>query len=291
MALRRVVRVAIATAVVAGVIYQWTMLPPPGTVSRTLAHGGSERLYLLHPGPAETKTALLFVLHGSGGCGRMIERRTGFDALAERAGVVMVYPDGIDAVWNDGWRPDSTVDDVAFLSALADALMAEFRIDPAHVYASGFSNGAGMVHRLACESDRFAAVAAVGGYMPWSVAQRCSSGRPVSVLDIHGTDDPVVAYDDQLTRIVQHWVMRDGCTEPPDRARLPDRDPEDGTQVRIDEHARCRDGARVVLYSIEGGGHTWPGEAPDAWRRAGHVSRDIDASTLILEFLLKTPLL
>jgi polyhydroxybutyrate depolymerase len=72
--------------------------------------------------------------------------------------------------------------------------------------------------------------------------------------------------------------------------RRPDTDPDDGTRVRIDEHGRCRDGARVVLYSIEGGGHSWPGEIPDFWRRSGNVSHDVDASALILAFFLKPPL-
>jgi polyhydroxybutyrate depolymerase len=286
--LRRLVPMASTAAIVAFGIYQWQTRPPSGTVARTFMHGGRARDYLLHPGPAEAKTALLVVLHGSGGRGRMIERRTGFDALAEPAGVVMVYPDGIDAVWNDGWRPDSTVDDVGFLGALVGALAGEFRIDPAHVYATGFSNGAGMAHRLACESDRFAAIAPVGGYVPSSLVERCSSGRPVSVLDVHGTDDPVVPYE-PLSRVLEQWIARDGCTAPAAAVRLPDRDPDDGTRVRVDEHSHCRDGARVVLYSIEGGGHSWPGENPEPGRRSGNVSQDIDASALILDFFLKPP--
>lgn len=287
--LRRLAQIAIATAVVAFVIYQWQMRPPPGTQARTFDHGGRQRTYLLHPAPTGLERALLVVLHGSGGRGRMVERRTGFDAIAERAGVVVAYPDGVDAVWNDGWRPASVVDDVGFLSALVDSLVAEFDIDPARVYATGFSNGGGMVHRLACESTRFAAIAPVAGYMPARIAERCRGGPPVSVLAVHGTDDAVVPYDQQLTGILEHWVARDGCTAPAESVRWPDRDPGDDTLVRIDQHTRCRAGSRVVLYSIEGGGHTWPGEAPDFWRRPGRVSHELDASAIILDFFLKAP--
>ncbi|HTV25070.1 MAG TPA: PHB depolymerase family esterase [Polyangiaceae bacterium] len=286
-ALRRVVQFALTTAAVAFAIYQWQLRPPSGTVARTFAHGGRERRYLVHPGPGEAKAGLLLVLHGSGGRGRLVERRTGFDDRAERAGIVTAYPDGIDAVWNDGWRPDSTVDDVGFLSALASALAAEFHIDPAHVYATGFSNGAGMAHRLACESGVFSAIAPVGGYPPSHILERCNNSQPVSVLDVHGTADPVVPYE-PLARVLQRWASHDACTEPTESVALPDTDPDDGTRVRRDEYRGCR-GARLVLYSIEGGGHTWPGEEPDFWRRSGHVSRDIDASALILDFVLAAP--
>jgi polyhydroxybutyrate depolymerase len=287
---RRLARSATTAALIAFVVYQgvyrWQLGPLPGSLERTLPHGGRERTYLLRPGSAERKAALVFILHGKGGQGRMVERRAGFDASAERAGVVVAYPDAVDAIWNDGGWPDAPADDVGFLSALADVLVAEFRIDPAHVYAAGFSNGAGMVHRLACETDRFAAIAPISGYMASDVARRCGDGRPVSVLAIHGTDDRAVPYGPELARSVEHWVVRDGCTEPARSVRLPDTDPDDGTHVRLDEHTRCRGGARVALYTVEGGGHTWPGEGRDWLRRSGAVCHDIDASALLLEFFL-----
>jgi polyhydroxybutyrate depolymerase len=292
LAVRRLVRFASVAALITFVVYHgaylWQLWPVPGSLERSFAHGGRERTYIVRPGSAEPKGALVFVLHGSGGQGRMIERRAHFDAIAERAGVVVAYPDGVDRVWNDGWSPHAGADDVGFLSALSDALVAEFRIDPSHVYAAGFSNGAGMVHRLACEADRFTAIAAIGGYMAPDVALRCRDGKPVSVLAIHGTDDRSVPYGPELARSVEHWVARDGCTEPVRHVRLPDTDTDDGTQVRLDEHTRCRGGARVALYTIEGGGHTWPGEEPDWRHRSGAVCRDIDPSPLLLEFFRRS---
>jgi polyhydroxybutyrate depolymerase len=293
---RRLARIASTAATVAAVafvihqgVYHWQRRLVSGTITRTFEHRARARTYLLHPGSAASKKALVLILHGRGGSGRFIERRAHFDAGAERAGAVVAYPDAVDAIWNDGWWPNAAADDVAFLSALADALVAEFRIDPARVYAAGFSNGAGMVHRLACESDRFAAIAAIGGDMPSDLAQRCSNARPVSVLAIHGTDDRAVAYGAQLARTLQHWVASNACTGPTSRVLLPDADPGDGTRVRIDDHLSCRGGARVALYTIEGGGHTWPGEDADWLRRPGAVSRDIDASAVMLEFFLQHP--
>jgi len=293
MLARRLARFAITAAVIAAVAFlgsRWQKRLPPGSVARKLSHGGAERSYILHPGSATSKTALVLLLHGAGGYGVGIERRSRFDEVAERAGVVVAYPDAIAAVWHDGWW-NSSSDDVGFLGALADSLVHEFAVDPTRVFVSGFSNGACMAHRLACESDRFAAIAAVSGNLSSSVASDCSNAQPVSVLDLHGTHDPVVPYDVELTRTLTHWLTHDECAEPGETVQLPDTDPDDGTRVRIDSHARCRAGTEVALYTIEGGGHTWPGE-DFQWfrlRRPGNISRDIEASQVILDFLLKHP--
>jgi polyhydroxybutyrate depolymerase len=148
---------------------------------------------------------------------------------------VVAYPDAIAAQWNDGWW-NSTSDDVGFLGALADALVNEFGIDRRRVYVAGFSNGACMAHRLACETDRFAAIAAVSGDMFTSAALRCS--------------------------------------EPGETLQLPDVDPNDGTRVSVQAHARCRAGTEVALYTITGGGHTWPGEDFQwlRFRRPGNIA-------------------
>jgi len=293
MRARRLARFAVTAAVIAGVSVlgsRWQARVLPGTIARKLSLDGSERTYFLHPGSASTKAGLVLLLHGAGGYGGGIERRTRFDAVAERAGVVVAYPDAMAAVWHDGWW-SSSGDDVRFLTALADLLVAEFSIDPARVYAAGFSNGACMAHRLACESDRFAAVAAVSGNMPSDMANRCSNGKAVSVIDLHGTDDATVPYDVQLTRTIGHWVTHDECAEPGETVQLPDTDPDDGTRVRVESHARCRAGAEVALYTVEGGGHTWPGEDLQWFRlrRPGNISRDIDASQIVLDFLLRQP--
>jgi polyhydroxybutyrate depolymerase len=293
MRARRLARLSLTAAAIAAVWFlgsRWQKRLPPGSIARKLSHGGLERSYLLHPGSARSKTALVLLLHGAGGYGGGIQRRSGFDEVAERAGVVVAYPDAIAAVWHDGWW-NSSSDDVAFLTALADSLVNEFAIDPTRVYVAGFSNGAGMAHRLACESNRFAAIAAVSGNLSSSTASGCSNSQAVSVLDLHGSDDPVVPYDVQLTRTLAHWLTHDECAEPGEIIELPDADPDDGTRVRVQSHARCRAGTEVALYTIEGGGHTWPGQDFEwfRFRRPGKISRDIDASQVILDFLLKHP--
>jgi polyhydroxybutyrate depolymerase len=293
MLARRLARLAVSAAVIALVgllAARWQSRQPPGSVARRFEYAGHERAYLLHPGSATPKTALVLLLHGLGGYGGGIERRTRFDDAAERAGAVVAYPDAIAAHWNDGWW-DSSSDDVGFLSALAAALVNEFGIDPRRVYVAGFSNGAAMAHRLACESDRFAALAAVSGNLSEHIAGSCSNGDPISVLAVQGTDDPIVPYGVELTRSMAHWLAHDGCAEPAESVQLPDIDPSDGTRVSLQAHAHCRAGAEVALYTITGGGHTWPGEDFQwlRFRRPGNISRDFDLNQTLLDFFLRHP--
>jgi polyhydroxybutyrate depolymerase len=269
--------------------------PLSGTVERRLVVDGVTRTYLLHAtGDAKPGRALVLVLHGLGGRGARMERRTNgrFDALAERDGAVVAYPEalGDPRRWNDGWlrgAPGVVLpDDLTFLARLIDALVAELGVDRRRVFAAGLSNGAAMVYRLACERpDLVAAVAPVSGGMPPDVARACARGAPVSVLGMHGTADPVVPFDPSIREGVAAWARRDGCAPPPLSSALPDVDPHDGTTTRVDVFGSCAAGTEIAFYTIEGGGHTWPGES---WKlRRGTTSQDFDAGVVIWDFFQK----
>ena len=67
---------------------------------------------------------------------------------------------------------------------------------------------------------------------------------------------------------------------------LPDRDPHDGTTVRLLSATKCTGDAAVRFYSVKGGGHTWPGGRQYLPKTAiGVTSRDFDASRTIWLFL------
>ena len=210
-----------------------------------------------------------------------------FDRLADRDGAVVVYPEALgDPRWSDGWwgAPGGTsTDDVGFLAALIDALVAELGVDRKRVFAAGLSNGAAMVYRLACERpDLVAAVAPVAGGMPPHVARACAQGAPVSIIGMHGTDDPIVAFDPSIRDGIAAWAKRDGCPAQPTSSRLPDTDPGDGTQTRAAVFAPCAAGTEVAFYTIEGGGHAWPGgTSPLGFVRRGTTPHDFDAGVLI----------
>ena len=89
---------------------------------------------------------------------------------------------------------------------------------------------------------------------------------------------------------IRFWVHQNNCQSPPTRTRLPDLDPDDETRVHLEHFSGGQGGTEVLLYRIEGGGHTWPGgrsTLPSRW--VGSVCRDIDASRIILKFFRDHP--
>jgi polyhydroxybutyrate depolymerase len=291
--------IAAVVALAAIGVTRWRRARPgPGTVERALVVDGVSRTYLLHAGgAAKPGRPLVFVLHGMGGRAGEIERRTRmtFDVIADREGAVVVYPQALGSPrrWTDGWMSSTPglPDDVRFLSSLVDALAGELAIDRRRVFATGLSNGGMMVHRLGCERpDLFAAIAPVAGGMAYDVARACVSGPAVSVLAMHGTDDPVVRFDHDITDSTTTWVKRDGCPAAPRASRLPDLDPHDGTQTRVDEYGPCAAGTDVAFYTIEGGGHAWPGgQGFGGLLKRGKTPGDFDAGAVIWDFFEKHP--
>ena len=276
----------------------------PGTHQQTFTHGGRTRTYLLRIPPrydGRTPVPLVLLFHGGGGTAAQIERYVGFNALADRGGFIGVVPDGISMQWNDG-RSDSArlvplvgaVDDVGFIAALLDQLTERFRIDQQRIYAMGFSNGGFLSNRLGMElSSRFAAIAPVAGSLGQAIAPNLAPQSPVAVLYIHGTRDQNVPYEGgevvgrsgvaiSAARLVDLWVKANGCVTSVRTEQLPDRDPNDGTRVRRDVYGPCRAGTEVLFYTIEGGGHNWPGKPVAV--EFGPATKDIDATELIWEF-------
>jgi polyhydroxybutyrate depolymerase len=288
--------------------------PPGKRVERTLRHDGRDRTYLIHvPETYEDaeELPLVFVFHGGAGTARKIAQFTGFDALSSEHGFVVVYPQGLDRHWNDGRRSevhDSDVDDVGFIVTLLESLERELAIDGSAVFATGLSNGAMFSHRLGIEQSRhFAAIAPVIGGIPEPLADR-KPERPVSVLMMNGTDDPLVPYDGgpivvnlfpglrrrrprDRGRIigtdaaVRFWLDRDRIAAEPESETLPDVDPGDGCTAEKTEWNDAERGVSVVLYKINGGGHTYPGGQQYLPQRyIGKTCRDFGATEVIWRF-------
>jgi polyhydroxybutyrate depolymerase len=268
----------------------------PAGEPRTLQVNGESRRYYLYLPPVwhrEHPAPLVLVFHAGGGRASDIAPHTGFSRLADREGFVVAYPQGVRGRWNDGRGfATATHDDVGFVQVLVDTLGRELGIDPRRVYATGISNGAMFAYRLACDlPGAFAAVAPVAGALPAELAPGCAHGAAVSVIAFQGTADPLMPYLGGGTgqrrvlsaeRSIGFWGTQAGCTGTPVTTDEPDR-LADGTRVRRTVFLSCREGRAVELYTIEGGGHTWPG-GPEAGRRVGRVSREIDATELIWAF-------
>jgi polyhydroxybutyrate depolymerase len=280
-----------------------------GTQRRSIPFDGRNRTYLLHlpGGRALAGQPLVIVLHGAGGQGRGMERITGLDPLADREGFVVAYPDGIWRQWNDGRAKVSfpRTDDVGFLGVLIDHLTREEGADPHRVYVAGISNGGMMAQRLACEaSDRIAAVASIAATLPEKIEAGCHPTRPISMLFMHGTKDPLVPYQGgmitsphglpsgsrvlSLDATARFWAQRNGCGNSPESSSLSDHT-NDGMPVRAVHYGGCRDRSAVEAYTIEGGGHTWPG----GWQylpafMIGKTSRNLNADETMWEFFNRT---
>lgn len=278
------------------------------TSCRAIEHGGRQRTYRIYiPHARFERAALLFVLHGGGGSGGTLERLTRgeFHAIAERDGVIVVYPDGVERHWNDG-RPlpetaaREAVDDVGFMRALIDAIAHERAIDRTRIYATGISNGGFMSLRLACDAaDAFAAVAPVTAGLSTVIGPECRPARSISIAIANGTEDPLVPWDGgavsvlglsnrgevwSTERTFRHFLARNSCAGSTLSAPV-DADRADETTLVIHSGTACRDGVEVLLYELRGGGHTWPrGEVYAHQALVGRVSTELNATSEIWRF-------
>lgn len=204
---------------------------------------------------------LLLAFHGWGASGRFMASYSGLSSLADRAGFIAAYPDaaGAHRAWSVTAGSPAGQADVEFTIALLDALRADTCIDPRRISALGVSNGGGFVARLGCTiPDRLAGMVIVAGSVG-SVAA-CPSGPPVSVLEIHGTEDAIVPYRGRpgsrsVTAWLAGWVARDGCAAAPTSRVVAPR-------VRRFAWAPCRAATVVNHLRISEGRHQWPGATP-----------------------------
>lgn len=286
--------------------------PEQGDLQGSMTSGGMTRTYVYRlPAsldPAKKPWPMVIALHGRMGTGAQQETLTHFSTIADREGFIVVYPDGIEKSWADG-RPGSPAeeagtDDVGFISDLIDELVKDEGADPNRVFVTGMSNGAMMSYRLGCDlSNKVAAIGPVAGLLYTGLADNCAPSRPISALIVAGTDDPLMPYaggqvgsdtggdvlSAQQTR--EKWAALNGCPTEPVKTTEPDKDPNDGTTITKEAHSPCSADTEVLLYTIDQGGHTWPGGDQYLNEKIiGKTSRDMDASEVLWEFFKRHPM-
>jgi len=258
--------------------------------AQTLRYGGRDRDYRLAlPEGSGDRSGHPLVLNLHGFSSNMDKHDANASVGAEGAarGYIVVTPQalGLPRRWNIAAAEDQP-DDFGFLHALVADLSGRLCVDPHRVYAAGVSNGAAAAAQLVCQPPySFAAVAMVSATVP----AECPPEHPVSVLAIHGTADPQVPYNggkvggEGLTvppapKVVEWYAQRYGCATPPVRD-----EPVPGVQ-RV-RHAGCRGGEEVVLDTVVGGRHEWPGSKAALGDSAvTGAGKTFSATTAILDF-------
>ncbi|MBK9180839.1 MAG: hypothetical protein IPM45_14965 [Acidimicrobiales bacterium] len=285
-----------------------------GNSTGTLVHDGVGRTYVLHVPPQVADgttgpTALVVALHGGFGSGAQLEQTSGFDAVADREGFVVAYPDGLALTsaayprpirtWNGGRccgpAVRDQVDDVGFVAGLVDDLTARLPVDPGRVFLVGHSNGAILSFRTACERpDLVAAIVPVAGSMEVAACTPAPGVEPrgVSALVLHGDADrnhPIgggrgersVAGIDftSMAETLRRWTAAQGCPAPGPPAAA--------GALTTTTWAPCAGGTATQLTVIAGADHPWPGSDPD--RRLsplqGEPTQALDATEAAWAFL------
>jgi polyhydroxybutyrate depolymerase len=263
--------------------------------SFSFTYEGNNRSYIVHLPPGYTASnayPMVLNFHGYTSTGAQQQGYSLMNTVADTAGFIAVYPDGIANSWNVGFgfTPYFTgVDDIGFVNALIDTMMVHYHIDADAVYATGMSNGGYLSNRLACElPNRIAAIASVTGPMTDSTEAYCNPSRKVPAMHIHGTTDPIVNYNGaaqslSVAELISFWGNHNGCPISSIDIPYPDVNTGDGSTATRKNYQPCTDGAEVVLIEIANGGHTWPGASVDI-PMYGNTNRDFFASGEIWNF-------
>lgn len=246
-------------------------------------YNGVDRKYMLYvPEGIKQGAPLVFMLHGYGSSAKGFMDSTQMNSSADKYGFAVVYPQGIrdpanstgGACWNSGLT-ESVNDDAGYLTALAKYLQQAYGFSSSATFAAGFSNGAFMMYKLACEaSDTFRAVASVSGSMSGGAWEERPKKASVSILQVSGTDDSVVplkkdgVYGDApaIGGVIDYWKNANGLDEYKE-LKLSDK-------ATAYQYSSKMNDNLVWYVEIDGGGHSWPNDGA-----AGIVVNDV-----ILEF-------
>ncbi len=265
-----------------------------------IVSSGVEREYLLYVPRSYDRnrpTPLVISMHGGAMWPAAQMEVDQWNRVADEHGFLVVYPSGVSGRGPRAWRAGTgpgLMRDVQFISELIDTLRASYNIDPTRVYANGLSNGGGMAFKLSCTlSDRIAAVGMVATaiFLPWS---SCTDQRAVPMILFQGTADRAVPYHGGKSWVapngfpdiptwVANWARRNRCAPQPIDSAV-------AVDVTRRTYTRCAESAAVVLYTIQDGGHTWPGGGPLPEWFVGRTTNSIDASSQMWAFFREHPL-
>lgn len=365
MQLKRCTRTQPASAVVACLAMLFTMLflTPGARAQETkekVTVDDVDRTYLVRLPrgyDAKQRYPVVILLHGMNQDTDDMERLTRFAELADKNGIIAVYPSALHGRWNVGVhapppqrmlglpgggrgghqggggypgggggypgggggypggggggnpqpggqsggqgrqeeRAPAAANDIDFLNHMLDQMALKFSVDAERIYATGLSEGGLMAMKVGCSmADRVAAIAPVGAAMPKTMI--CLPSRPLAVVMMNGTSDPVVPYGGgtehnlhvpvvSVEDSAKAWAKMNHCAEKPTQSKLPAHE-KGGMETKVETYDGCQQGAQVVSYSVKGAGNTWPGgEQYEVEKEVGKTSPDPNANETIWSFL------
>ncbi len=287
----------------------------PGTTCQaSLFWQGKQRTFSYHLPKSYTPhlqyLPLVIALHGTGEMGIDLEKgilQGRFDTLSDQSRIMIAYPDALQGTWNSE-KKVSQPDDRGFIRAVILYFRQKYNVDPERIYVLGMSTGGLMTYQLACDSaDMVTAIATVAAAMPLSLASTCKPARPIPVLMINGTSDPILPWNSHqffsvlggsrssrlsIPETLEAWRKIDKITSPIFQQPMSNTQ-YDSTWVWLSV-ANMPQVVDVVLYTIYNGGHTWPGgQQYLPVEYIGKTSKAFDASIVIWQFFIshrRTPL-
>ena len=237
----------------------------PGTFRLTLDHDGIQReavVFVPETYDAQARTPLVLNFHGFGGIAAEHMEWADLRTQAAETGALLVYPQGSDLEGAPHWNPvpaggdnKSSADDLGFIEVLLDEIAASYPYDARRVSAVGYSNGGMMAMGLAClRSDLVASAGSVSGAM---LDGDCAPSHPVSVITLHGTEDPTIPYEGgegypSAEETVDYWVEVTGAGDVQSTTLR-----DGGTTIEYWAHEGGTNGAAVHHYRVDGGDHVW----------------------------------
>jgi polyhydroxybutyrate depolymerase len=279
-----------------------------GTYERRVISDGDERRYLLYVPASYDWTApqpLVLFFHGGGGGMFQAMEDYNWQQKADQEGFALAFMHGSSRrggnlinTWNAGeccaYARDNNIDDVTYTRRVVSDIQSYLSIDQEKIFATGFSNGAMMTYRLACEaSDLFAAIAPVSGT---DNTISCNPANPISIIHIHARDDEAAKFDggsgrqfestaDWVTDFrsvadtMEIWLVYNQLSDESERVF-------ENPGASCDLYTSGMTSVAMQLCALETGGHTWPG-GPAAGRRSGVVpSQALDATAVIWDFFV-----
>jgi polyhydroxybutyrate depolymerase len=273
---------------------------------------------------------VVILLHGRDQDAAQMARLTHFNEFADKDGIIAVYPNAVSGRWNigasqvqpyrrgpyrrrgiygPGYPPPGprrepgqrrpglgAAEEIPFFNRMLDKLATHYSVDTRRIYAAGLGEGGFMALRMGCNmADRVAAIAVVAAAMPRTL--NCVPSRPIPILLISGTDDPIVHYDggrykEGLLHLLsaedsaKEWARLNRCSEKPTESKLPSLQ-KGGKDTKVYLFDGCRENAQVALYALKDGGHTWPGgEQYMSEKEVGKTSNALNANETIWSFLV-----